>query len=225
MNKPSPVYFFRLYLHSNFAVMLLKIYEENPSQKALNQVVEILQSGGLVIVPTDSLYSISCNLGNKKAVERLAQLKGIKLKDANFTFIFNELSSVAEYVKPLPNSVFKLIKRNTPGPFTFILETGSNIPSFFRKSKKTIGVRIPDNKIVRSIVKLSGAPLLVTSVHADDPVQEYMTDPSLIHEKYVKTVDLVIDGGYGQSTATTVVDCTKSEISILRQGNGHLSEI
>lgn len=198
--------------------MLLKIYEENPSEKQIKKVVEIMESGGLVIIPTDSVYSIACDLNSKKAVENLARLKGIKLKDADFSFIFAELSSVAEYTKPISNPIFKVIKHHLPGPFTFILDANNNIPGYFRESKKTIGIRIPDNTIVRSIVRVLGRPILSTSVHDDDEIVEYMTDPSLIHEKYIKTVDAVIDGGYGKVEASTVVDCTSGEAVVIREG-------
>jgi len=198
--------------------MLLKLYEDNPSGKQISKVVDILKKGGLVILPTDSVYAIACDMNNKKAVENLAKIKGIKLKDADFSFIFGELSCVSQFVKPLKNSTFKIINKNLPGPFTFILEANNNIPNFFRKSKKTIGVRIPDNNIVRTIVRELQNPILSTSVHADDEVREYMTDPSLIHEKYLKIVDAVIDGGYGKIEASTIVDCSSGEIEILREG-------
>jgi len=198
--------------------MLIKLYEDNPSGKQISKVVNILKSGGLVILPTDSVYAIACDMNNKKAVENLAKIKGIKLKDADFSFIFGELSCVSQFVKPMKNSTFKIINKNLPGPFTFILEANNNIPNFFRKSKKTIGVRIPDNNIVRTIVRELGNPILSTSVHADDEVREYMTDPSLIHEKYEKIVDIVIDGGYGKIEASTIVDCSSGEIEILREG-------
>ena len=198
--------------------MLLKIYEENPSEKQINKIVDILKNGGLVILPTDSVYSIACDMNCRKSVETLARLKGINLKDADFSFVFSELSNVADYIKPMANSIFKIIKKNLPGPYTFILNAGNNIPNFFRKSKKTIGVRIPDNNIVRELVRILGNPILTTSVHADDEIREYMTDPSLIHEKYINTVEAVIDGGYGKIEASTVVDCTKGEIEIIRHG-------
>ena len=198
--------------------MLLKIYENSPSEKQIRRVVDMLKNGALVILPTDSVYAIACDMNNKKAVENLAKLKGIKLKDADFSFIFGELSCVSQFVKPLKNSTFKIINKNLPGPFTFILEANNNIPNFFRKSKKTIGVRIPDNNIVRTIVRELQNPILSTSVHADDEVREYMTDPSLIHEKYIKIVDAVIDGGYGKIEATTIVDFSKGDIEIYREG-------
>lgn len=198
--------------------MLLKIYEDNPSEKQINKVVDMLKNGALVILPTDSVYAIACDVNNKKAVEKLAKLKGIKLKDADFSFVFGELSCVSQFVKPMKNSTFKIINKNLPGPFTFILEANNNIPNFFRKSKKTIGVRIPDNNIVRTIVRELKNPILTTSVHADDEIREYMTDPSLIHEKYLKIVDAVVDGGYGKIEATTIVDFSKGDIEILREG-------
>ncbi len=198
--------------------MLLKLYEENPAERQINKAVEILKNGGLVIVPTDSVYSIACDMNNKKAVEKLAKLKAVKLKDADFSFVFGELTCVSLFVKPISNSLFKVINRNLPGPFTFILNANNNIPNFFRKSKKTIGIRIPDNNIVRTIVREMQNPILVSSVHADDDIIEYMTDPSLIHEKYMKIVDAVIDGGYGKIEASTVVDCSKGEIEVIREG-------
>jgi len=198
--------------------MLLKIYQDNPSEKQIRRVVDMLRSGALVILPTDSVYAIACDMNNKKAVENLAKLKGIKLKDADFSFIFGELSCVSQFVKPLKNSIFKIINKNLPGPFTFILEANNNIPNFFRKSKKTIGVRIPDNNIVRTIVRELQNPILSTSVHADDEIREYMTDPSLIHEKYFKIIEAVVDGGYGKIEATTIVDFSKGDIEIFREG-------
>ena len=198
--------------------MFLKIYEENTSEKQIALVVDIIKTGGLVIIPTDSVYSIACDMNSRKAVENLARLKGINLKDADFSFIFSELSTVSDYTKPMSNSVFKIIKKNLPGPFTFILNANNNIPNFFRKSKKTIGIRIPDKNIVREIVRALGNPVLTTSVHADDEVREYMTDPSLIYEKYINTVDAVIDGGYGEIEASTVVDCSGDEIEVIRHG-------
>ncbi|NPA68732.1 MAG: threonylcarbamoyl-AMP synthase [Chlorobi bacterium] len=198
--------------------MLLKIYEKNTDIKKIRMITDIFRNGGIVIIPTDSVYAFSCDMNNRKAVDKLAALKGIKLKDADFSFIFNDLSTVSEYIKPLNNHFFKIIKKNLPGPFTFILNANNNIPNFFRKSKKTIGVRIPDNNIVRMIVKELGNPVLSTSVHADDEVREYMTDPSLIYEKYKNTVDAVIDGGYGKIEASTVADCTGDVIKILREG-------
>ncbi len=198
--------------------MLLKLYEKNPDLKKIRQVTEALKNGSLVIIPTDSVYGIACDMNNRKAVERLAEIKGIKLKDADFSLIFGELSCVAQYTKPMHNHIFKIIKKNLPGPFTFILEANNNIPNFFRKSKKTIGIRIPDNEIVRTIVRELGNPILSTSVHDDDEIREYMTDPSLIEEKYRNITDIVIDGGYGKIEASTVADCTGDVVEILREG-------
>ncbi len=198
--------------------MFVKIYDKNPDLKKIEQITELLKNGSLVIVPTDSVYGIACDINNRKAVEKLAALKGIKLKDANFSFIFDDLSSVSEYTKPMNNHIFKVIKKNLPGPFTFILDANNNIPNFFRKSKKTIGVRIPDNNIVRTIVKTLGNPILTTSVHDDSEEKEYMTDPSLIHEKYRNIADAVIDGGYGKIEASTVANCTGDIIEIIREG-------
>ncbi|NOZ35713.1 MAG: threonylcarbamoyl-AMP synthase [Chlorobi bacterium] len=198
--------------------MFIKIYDKNPDMKQIRKIIELLKNGSLVIIPTDSVYGIACDINNRKAVEKLANLKGVKLKDADFSFIFDDLSSVSEYTKPMSNHIFKVIKKNLPGPFTFILDANNNIPNFFRKSKKTIGVRIPDNEIVMIIVKELGNPILSTSVHADDEVREYMTDPSLIYEKYHNSVEAVIDGGYGKIEASTIADCTGDVIKIIREG-------
>ncbi len=199
--------------------MFIKIYDKNPDMKQIRKIVDLLKTGSLVIIPTDSVYGIACDMNSRKAVENLAALKSIRLKDADFSFIFHDLSSVSEYTKPMSNHIFKVIKKNLPGPFTFILDANNNIPNFFRKSKKTIGVRIPDNEIVMTIVKELGNPILSTSVHADDEVREYMTDPSLIYEKYENRVDAVIDGGYGKIEASTIADCTGDVIEILREGS------
>ncbi len=198
--------------------MFLKIYDKNPDMRQIKKVVDLLRNESLVIIPTDSVYGIACDMNSRKAVEKLANIKGIKLKDADFSFIFDDLSTVSGYTKPISNHIFKIIKKNLPGPFTFILNANNNIPNFFRKSKKTIGVRIPDNEIVRTIVREMGNPILTTSVHADDEIREYMTDPSLIYEKYKNIADAVIDGGYGKIEASTVADCTGDVIEIIREG-------
>ena len=198
--------------------MLLKAYEENPDPKVIRQVVEVLRNGGLIIYPTDTVYALGCDVFNHKAVERLAKIKGIDYKKAQFSFICYDLSSLSEYSKPINNHVFKVMKRNLPGPFTFILEASNKVPKILKNKKKTVGIRVPDNNIIREIVKELGNPVLTTSIRDDDDIIEYLTDPELIHEKYKDIAKMVIDGGYGNATASTIVDCTHGEIEIIREG-------
>ncbi|MEN8118936.1 MAG: L-threonylcarbamoyladenylate synthase [Bacteroidota bacterium] len=198
--------------------MLLKVYEENPSSKVVRQVVEVLRSGGLVIYPTDTVYALGCDVFNHKAVERLAKIKGLDYKKAHFSFICYDLSSLSEYSKPINNHVFKVMKRNLPGPFTFILEASNKVPKILKSKKKTVGIRVPDNNIIREVVKELGNPVLTTSIRDDDDIIEYLTDPELIHEKYENIAEIVVDGGYGNTTASTIVDCTGGDIEIVREG-------
>lgn len=202
--------------------MLLKIHPANPSARAVQKVVDILREGGLVIYPTDTVYGLGCDIFNTKAVEKVARIKGVKLKDADFSFICHDFSHLAYYTRPIKSSSFKLLRKNLPGPFTFILPASNNVPRLFKNKKKTVGIRIPDNHIILEIVKNFGQPILTTSVHDEDQVLEYTTDPELIHEKFKLTVDVVIDGGYGRNIPSTVVDCTDDEPLIIRQGLGNL---
>lgn len=200
--------------------MLLKIYPENPNDKHIRQVVECLMDGGVVIYPTDTVYGIGCDIFKPKAVERIASIKGINLAKANFTFIFYDLSHISDYTKPFNNQVYKLMKKATPGPYTFVLEANNKVPRLFQSRKKTIGIRVPDNSICREIVNVMGNPIMSTSIHDDDEIIEYTTDPELIYEKYRDLVDIVVDGGYGDNQASTVIDCTSDDFEILRQGKG-----
>jgi tRNA threonylcarbamoyl adenosine modification protein (Sua5/YciO/YrdC/YwlC family) len=200
--------------------MLIKIYPENPAPKLIENVVEVLNQGGIIIYPTDSVYAMGCSILKPRAIERLSRLKGIKKEKARFSFVFSDLSDLALYSRPISNPIFKLIKRNTPGPFTFIIEANNKIPKILQSNRKSVGIRIPDNSIARLIVEKLGHPLMSTSVHDDDEIMEYTTDPELIYEKYENDVDLVIDGGYGDNNATTIIDCTGDEPEIIRQGKG-----
>ena len=201
--------------------MFIRLFEDNPNAREILKVVEILEKGGVIIYPTDTVYAIGCDIYNVKAVQRVAQLKGVKPEKANFSMICRDLSNISEYAK-VGNEVFKVMKRALPGPFTFILNATSKLPNVLMNRRKTIGIRVPDNPIVMAIVEELGHPLLTTSVRDDDDVIEYMTDPELIYEKYEQLVDAVIDGGYGQNVASTVVDCTGGTIDIIRQGLGEL---
>lgn len=202
--------------------MLLKIYSENPSQRAIDQVVKCLQDGGIIIYPTDTIYGIGCDIFKPKSIEKITEILGDKKKKNAMTFICSDLSHLSDYTKPIANNIFKTMKKVLPGPFTFILEANNNVPKLLQSNKKTVGIRVPDNNIIREIVRQLGHPILSTSVKDDDEVVEYTTDPELIHEKYERQVDIVIDGGYGDNTPSTVIDCTSGEVEIVREGKGDI---
>ncbi|HLP74855.1 MAG TPA: L-threonylcarbamoyladenylate synthase [Bacteroidales bacterium] len=202
--------------------MLVRLYNENPNSKKLRQVVDVLEEGGIIIYPTDTVYAMGCSIYAKKAIDRLAQFKGLNPGNPDLSFIFHDMSQLSEYTVIHDNRLFKLLKRNLPGPFTFIVQANNQIPKLFTGKKKTVGIRIPDNNIIREIVKDLGKPVITTSIHDSDDVVEYITDPELIHEKFKDFVDVVIDGGYGSNEASTIVDCTGDEIQIVRQGLGIL---
>lgn len=198
---------------------IVKIYPENPNPKEIEKVVKVLRKGGVIIYPTDTIYGLGCDITNNKAMEKVARIRGIKLAKSNFSFVCFDLSNLSDYTKQIDNRTYKLLKRTTPGPFTFILNGNKNLPKVF-KSKKTVGIRVPDNSIAQAIVKELGNPIVSTSIHDDDEVLEYITDPELIAEKFDNLVDIVIDGGYGSNIASTVVDLTEDEIVIIREGLG-----
>ncbi len=199
----------------------VKIYNDNPNEAAIKKVVEVLRNGGIIIYPTDTVYGLGCDITNAKALERVAKLKGIKLEKANLSFICYDLSHISDYVKQIDTSTFKLLKRALPGPYTFILPGNNDLPKVF-KNKKTVGIRVPDNNIIRSIVNILGNPIISTSIHDEDEVLEYSTDPELIFEKWQNLVDLVIDGGYGYNTPSTVIDLSGYEPVVVREGKGSL---
>ncbi|WP_374163434.1 L-threonylcarbamoyladenylate synthase [Arcticibacter sp. MXS-1] len=205
--------------------MLLRIYPENPNEKAIQQVVDVLRNGGLVIYPTDTIYGLGCDITNQKAIEKICQIRGIKPEKANFSFICHDLSHISEYVKPIDTSVFRLLKKALPGPYTFIFEATNKVPKLLSSNKKTVGIRVPDNDIAREIVRQLDNPIVSTSIRDEDEILEYSTDPELIHEKFKDLVDIVIDGGYGGNIASTVVDCTTGEFNVVRQGKGNIAEI
>ena len=204
--------------------MLLKIYPENPTPRDIKTVIECLNDGGIIIYPTDTVYGMGCDIFKNKTVERIADIKGIKVEKANFSFVCFDLSHLSDFTKPISNSTYKLIKKTLPGPFTFILEANNNVPKLFQSKKKTVGIRIPDNNIVRTIVDELGHPIMSTSIYDDDDLIEYTTDPELIYEKYGNIVDIVIDGGYGDNEPSTVVSCINDDFVILRQGKGIIEE-
>jgi tRNA threonylcarbamoyl adenosine modification protein (Sua5/YciO/YrdC/YwlC family) len=199
----------------------IKIYEDKPNEAAVKKVVEILRNGGLVIYPTDTVYGLGCDITNHKALEKVAKIKGIKLEKANLSFICSDLSHLSDYVKQIDTSTFKLLKRALPGAYTFILPGNNDLPKVF-KNKKTVGIRVPDNNIIRAIVKELGNPIISTSIHDDDEIVEYSTDPELIFEKWQNQVDAVIDGEYGYNIPSTIVDLSGYEPVVIREGKGSL---
>jgi tRNA threonylcarbamoyl adenosine modification protein (Sua5/YciO/YrdC/YwlC family) len=202
--------------------MLIRIYNENPNPRHIRLIVDILEEGGIIIYPTDSVYAIGCDIRATRSIEKIAILKGLNPKNPDLSLIFHDMSQLSEYTIIRDNTIFKLLKRNLPGPFTFIVQANNQIPKLFKNKKKTVGIRIPDNNIVLELVRELGRPIITTSIHDQDEVIEYTTDPELIFEKYHNFADAVIDGGFGNNEASTIVDCTGEEIEIVRQGPGIL---
>ena len=199
----------------------IKIYEENPNPKEIQRVVKVLRKGGLVIYPTDTVYGLGCDITNTKALEKIARIKGIKLAKANWSFICADLSNLSDYVRQIDTATFKILKRSLPGPYTFILPGNSNLPKDFKK-KKTVGIRVPNNSIARALVEELGNPIVSTSIHDEDELLEYTTDPELIYEKWENRVDLVINGGYGGNIASTIIDLSDGEPEVIREGKGSI---
>jgi tRNA threonylcarbamoyl adenosine modification protein (Sua5/YciO/YrdC/YwlC family) len=202
--------------------MLIKIYSENPNPRQIRKVIDVLEEGGVIIYPTDTVYAMGCDIKAQKAIEKIARFKGLNPDNPDMSLIFHDMSQLAEYTLIRDNNTFKLLKRNLPGPFTFIVQANNQIPKMFRNRKKTVGIRIPGNEIALEIVRELGRPIMTTSIHDQDEIIEYTTDPELIYEKYGDFADLVIDGGYGHNEASTVVDCTGDEPVVVRQGLGEL---
>ena len=205
-----------------FNIMFLKLHAENPNPRNVKMIIDCLENDGVIIFPTDTIYAIGCSINSTKALDRIARIKGIKKEKANFSVIFHDLSMLSEFTKPINNDVFKLMKRNLPGPFTFILEANNNVPKIFKNNKKTIGIRIPDQPIITNVVRELGCPIITTSIVDEDEISGFMTDPEEINDAYSDKVDIIIDGGYGDKEESTVVDCTDNEIVVLREGKGVL---
>ncbi len=201
----------------------LTINPDNPQFNKIEKVVDMLRKGGLVIYPTDTVYGIGCDLYNKKAVEKLCRMKGIKANKINLSFICYDLSDITQYARAISNPTFKLMKKTLPGPFTFILEASSQVPKILDAKKKQVGIRIPDNNITREIVRELGNPIVNMSIKDDDEIVEYTTDPELIYEDFDKLVDIVIDGGYGKNVPSTIINCIDDSFEVIREGLGDIS--
>ena len=202
--------------------MLIKLYPENPNHIQIRKIARMLELDGIVIYPTDTVYAIGCSIKSSRSIEKIAKLKGLDPRNPELSIIFHDMSQLSEYTVIHDNNIFKLLKRNLPGPFTFIVQANNQIPKLFRNKKKTVGIRIPDNNIVLELIKELDTPIVTTSIHDPDEVIEYTTDPELIYEKFRDFADVVIDGGSGKNEASTIVDCTGEEIIIVRQGLGEL---
>ncbi|MDR7131685.1 tRNA threonylcarbamoyl adenosine modification protein (Sua5/YciO/YrdC/YwlC family) [Algoriphagus sp. 4150] len=207
------------------AAELIRLYEENPDPDKVRQIAATLRNGGVVIYPTDTVYGMGCDIMNLRAVERICKIKGINPRKHNFSIICADLSNISQFTRVISKSVFKMMKKGLPGPFTFILEASNQVPKILHSNKKTLGIRVPDHNVPRMLVEELGHPILTTSINDEDEVIEYSTDPELIFEKYQHLVDIVIDGGYGQNIASTVLDCTGEDVEVIRQGLGKLEDI
>ena len=209
----------------NGKALFFKLYESNPEQKRIDQIVDLLENNGVIIYPTDTVYALGCNINSRKAIERIARIKGITPGKERFSLMFDSLSQITEYARDIHTPIFKIIKKATPGPYTFILHSSSKLPKLLNTAKKTVGVRIPDHNIPRMIVEQLGNPIITTSIRDEDEIIEYSTDPELIYEKFGHQVDLVIDGGYGKNIPSTIIDFTSDEPEVLREGLGDVSII
>jgi tRNA threonylcarbamoyl adenosine modification protein (Sua5/YciO/YrdC/YwlC family) len=206
--------------------MILEIHPKNPNARHIQQGAQLLRKGGVIIVPTDSVYAIVCDAGSSKAFERLCRIRGVQPGKARFSLLLRDLSHISEYTKPFSREIFKLLKASLPGPYTFILPAGGRVPDLFRSNKKSVGIRIPDNRIIEALIEAIDGPLISASLlNGDDPITPYMTDPLLIDEAYGNVVDVVIDGGAGQHEGSTVIDCTEEPPVLVRQGLGATSEM
>ncbi len=203
--------------------MLIRINDKNIPEKSIAEIVNCLKNGGIIIYPTDTVYALGGDITQPKVLEKICKLKGIKLEKANFSFVCSNLSHLSEFTKPIPNHIFRIMKKALPGPYTFILEANKNVPKLLKQNKDTIGIRVPDNLICKEIVEQLGNPIISTSLHdSSDDILEYFSDPEVIHNEYEKKVDIVVDGGFGNIYASTVIDCSGDEIIVVREGLGSL---
>jgi tRNA threonylcarbamoyl adenosine modification protein (Sua5/YciO/YrdC/YwlC family) len=205
--------------------VFFKLYEENPEQKKIDKILDILRNDGVIIYPTDTVYAFGCSIMSRSAIDRLARLKGMKPGKERFSLIFDGLSQISEYAKNIHTPIFKVMKKALPGPFTFILHSSNKLPKLLHSSKKTVGVRVPKHNIPRTIIQQLGFPIITTSIRDEDEIIEYSTDPELIYEKFGNMVDAIIDGGYGNNIPSTIIDCTQEEFEVLREGLGDINAI
>jgi len=209
---------------SFFLKMIIQLHPKNPNLRDLKKVVDILNDDGVIIIPTDTIYAMACKLNSKKAIERMTKISGKKAEKVNFSLICSDLSHISEYILPMDKNIFRMMKNNLPGAFTFILKANNQVAKLFSGNKKTIGIRVPDNAIAQTIVSELGCPLVVSTIHADDVIEEYMTDPEEIHEKFEYEINCIVDGGMGGNIPSTIIDCSGDEIEIVRQGKGIVNE-
>ncbi|MCX6312591.1 MAG: L-threonylcarbamoyladenylate synthase [Bacteroidetes bacterium] len=206
--------------------MLLRINPDKPDSESIRKAAAVLRAGGIIIYPTDTVYGIGCDITQPKVIEKLCQFKGVKLADANFSIICHDLSHLSDYAMPISTSVFRVLKKALPGPYTFILAANNNVPKIFQSKKKSVGIRVPANLIVQAIVKELGNPIVSSSLHdEEDEMVDYYADPELIYEKYQDKVELVVNGGYGNIEASTVIDLTKGEFLVVRKGLGEVDNL
>jgi tRNA threonylcarbamoyl adenosine modification protein (Sua5/YciO/YrdC/YwlC family) len=203
--------------------MLLRIHPENPEMRKIRIVTDCLKNGGVIIYPSDTVYALGCDIYQPKAIERIYKIKNKDPRKANFSFICYDLSHLSDFVFSIDTPIYRVMRKALPGPFTFILKANSNVPKIFQSKKKTVGIRIPDNKICKELIKELGNPIMTTSIHDADEIIDYTIDPQIIYEKYEKVVDIVIDGGYGGNKPSTVVDCSDGSFTIIRDGLGNLN--
>ncbi len=204
--------------------MLLKVHPDNPELRKIRKVVDCLTGGGVIIYPTDTVYGLGCDIYDSGAVERICRIKGIRPEKSHLSILCYDFSHLSDFAKPIDTPVYRVMRKALPGPFTFILKANNNVPKLFKSRKKTVGIRIPDNKICREIVKELGHPIVSTSIHSEDHVIDYITDPEVIHDKFKHTVDIVVDGGFSRNRPSTIVDCSDDEFLVLRQGLGNLDQ-
>jgi tRNA threonylcarbamoyl adenosine modification protein (Sua5/YciO/YrdC/YwlC family) len=203
--------------------MILKLFPENPDERILRKIVEALQRGEVIIVPTDTIYAFCCDIKQARAFEKICRIKKMDPEKANFSVVCASLSNLSEYTVQIPNHIFKIIRKALPGPYTFILEANKNIPKIFQSKKRTVGIRVTSDRITQTIVEYLGNPIVVSSVHEKDGEEEYYTHPELIHEKYERQITYLIDGGIGHTTPSTVVDFSGGEVEIIREGAGDIN--
>ncbi|MFK7796560.1 MAG: L-threonylcarbamoyladenylate synthase [Aureispira sp.] len=203
---------------------LLRIHPVNPEGRKIKQALEIIQKGGVIIYPTDTIYGLGCDITNNKAVERICRIKGVKPSKANFSFICPDLSNIAFYTKPFSSNIYKVMRKNLPGPFTFILKASNQVPKMLKNNRKQVGIRVPNSPIVSHLLEQLEYPIMSTSISMPDDITPYPTDPEEIYEQYKHQVDLIIDGGFGGNQPSTVVDCTDNTPILIREGLGVLEE-